>query len=91
MKDLNLSFNTKEKSKEFGSWDYVSDVYKALENADAAVIVTEWPEYKKLDWSKISEIMRNPAWLFDTRSITEPTAIKETSINYWSVGNGSLE
>ena len=91
MKDLNLSFNTKEKSKEFGSWDYDSDVYKALENADAAVIVTEWPEYKKLDWLKISEIMRNPAWLFDTRSITEPTAIKETSINYWSVGNGSLE
>ena len=91
MKDLNLSFNTKEKSKEFGSWDYVSDLYKALENADAAVIVTEWPEYKKLDWLRISEIMRKPAWLFDTRSITEPTAIKETSINYWSVGNGSLE
>ncbi len=78
-------------NKEFGSWRYSDDIYNSLENADAVVIVTEWVEYKNLDWEKISKIMRNPAWLFDARSITDPEQILKTNINYWSVGNGSLE
>ncbi len=33
--------------------EYCDDVYAALQDADAIVLVTEWPEYLDLDWSKV--------------------------------------
>ena len=87
-KDLKLDTKTKEENYEQGSWEYSSDIYESLDKADAVVIVTEWSEYKNLDWQKISEIMRNPAWLFDARSIADQKEIRKTNINYWTVGHG---
>ena len=89
-KELDWTCNA-NKSNDLGTWNYESDLYKSFERADSVVIVTEWPEYQKLDWLKISKIMRKPAWLFDTRSITESDDINRTNINYWSIGNGSTE
>ena len=86
-KDLNIN-NFISGDDLFGSWQFPRDIYKSLENADAAIIVTEWSEYKNLDWYKISLNMRSPAWLFDTRSITNPQEVKKANINYWSIGNG---
>jgi UDPglucose 6-dehydrogenase len=36
--------------------DYCDDVYDALRGADAVVLVTEWPEYRQLDWTKIRAV-----------------------------------
>ena len=35
----------------------IDNLYKAFDNADAIVILTEWDNYKKLDWEKISSLM----------------------------------
>ena len=69
-----------------GYWDFESDVYKSIENADGIIILTEWEEYSKLDWKKISNLVRKPGWVFDTRKIADKDSIKKTSLNYWSVG-----
>ena len=87
-KDLKLKTESKDENHELGSWSFSSDIYEALEKADAVVIITEWSEYRNLDWQRISGIMRNPAWLFDCRSITDQKEIRKTNINYWTVGNG---
>ena len=69
-----------------GLWEQESNIYNVAFNADAIVILTEWDEFKKLDWKKFKELMRSPSWLFDTRGITEEKEIKNAGLNYWKVG-----
>ena len=40
------------------------------------MILTEWDEYKKLDWNKVSTLMRKPAWLFDARAMISKLILK---------------
>ena len=67
---------------------YEKNISKAIDNADAVLIMTEWDEYKKLDWKNLQNKMRKPSWVFDTRSIISESKIKETNLNFWQLGNG---
>ena len=60
----------------------------ALTKADAAVILTDWQEYSKINWIDASKKMRNPAWIFDSRSITNKDEIIKSGLNFWRVGDG---
>ena len=44
---------------------------------DAILILTEWNEFKEVNWAEISKIMRKPSWIFDTRSIANLNEAKE--------------
>ncbi len=88
-KELNCDSEIITDIREEGKWQYSNNIYKSIENSDAVVILTEWEVYKNLDWVKISGIMRSPAWVFDARGITRDSEIKETSLNYWAIGDGS--
>ncbi len=79
---------TKTKSMPESSWVYSPDVYKSIEDTDAVLILTEWDIYKDLDWQKISNIMRKPAWVFDTRSIIDKEITNVKGLNFWSLGLG---
>ena len=76
-----------EKNKE-GSWSFSNLVMDVAKDADAIVIATEWKEFKSLDWSKMSKLMRSPKWLFDTRGITNYSDLEGCKINYWKIGLG---
>ena len=67
-------------------WDQVNSVEKALSGADAAVILTEWDEFKRLNWEKLSSLMRKPAWIFDTRNILDTSKLNFNNINIWMNG-----
>ena len=56
----------------------------------AIVLLTEWNEYRDIDWEKIAKIMRSPSWVFDARSITKGEEIKNAGLNFWAIGNGSI-
>ena len=89
-RDLKMAENYKEINSEYGFWHFSEDIYCAVEDADAIVLLTEWQEYKDLDWQKIENSMRSPSWVFDARSIARVDQIKKTGLNVWSIGNGSL-
>ena len=61
-----------------------------FQSADAALILTEWNEYSKINWGEVSMIMRKPAWVFDARSIVNTNLMKQTDLNFWRIGDGSL-
>ena len=61
---------------------------EAVINADAIVILTDWEEYKKLDFQAFSRVMRKPAWIFDSRSVTDISLINKTDLQYWKIGFG---
>ena len=59
-----------------------------FDNAHAVLILTEWEEYKNIDWINVSKKMVKPSWIFDARSIVEPRKVKEANLNFWRVGDG---
>ena len=67
-------------------WEQVTSVKKALSGADAAVILTEWDEFKRLNWEKLSSLMRKPAWIFDTRNILDTSKLNFNNIHVWING-----
>ena len=71
----------------FGKWQYVRDIKEAAKNVDAILIITEWEEYKNLNWKKLSDLLRKPSWIFDTRGIIPIHLLKELSSYYWQVGS----
>ena len=85
----NISTNNKNTSSFEGTWEYIEDLDKAFFKSDAVLIATEWEEYKKIDWDKVSNEMRSPAWVFDARSIVDPEQVTSTGLKLWRVGNGA--
>ena len=73
-----------------GTWTYAADLDKAYKNADAIIVLTEWSDYLKIDWSKTSKLMRKPSWVFDTRGIIEESSLIGTNLNFWKVGKGFI-
>ena len=71
-----------------GTWCLANSAQEACVGADACVLLTEWPAYKKLNWSSIASIMRRPAWLFDARAVADATAARSAGLQVWRVGEG---
>jgi UDPglucose 6-dehydrogenase len=58
---------------------------EALDRADAAVLVTEWPEFAELDWAEVAERMANPL-LVDGRNFLDPETVRAAGIIYEAIG-----
>ncbi len=71
---------------EKGSYDICFSIDDASKNSDALIILTEWEEFKYINWGNISSIMRKPSWVFDTRNILNMDESKSFDINFWSLG-----
>ncbi len=67
----------------------VPSALEACAGADAVVVLTDWDEFRFLEWNKIASSMRQPAWVFDTRNCLDAQSIRKSGINLWSVGKPS--
>ena len=66
----------------------VCDSYlSASKGVDAILVLTEWEQFKKLDWKNIFKNMRKPAWVFDARSFLDRNYLKDIGFNIWTLGN----
>ena len=59
--------------------------YDALRDADAVLIVTEWPEFKQPDFPRMQALMREPV-IFDGRNLYEVGAMRALGFTYYAVG-----
>ena len=59
----------------------------ALEGADAAVLVTEWPEFADIDWAAARDTMATPL-VVDGRNFLDPTAVRAAGLVYEGIGRG---
>ncbi|PET00266.1 UDP-glucose 6-dehydrogenase [Priestia megaterium] len=71
------------------SVQYEHSMEKALLDADLAIIVTEWNEFKNMDLSKLHSSMKEPV-LFDGRNCFDEDTVIESRIEYHSVGRKSI-
>lgn len=68
-----------------GGVKFFSDPYLSLINADGLVLVTEWQEFKYLNFKKIKRAMRTPN-IFDGRNLYDPKNIKKLGFKYFAIG-----
>jgi UDPglucose 6-dehydrogenase len=71
--------------KQFPQAHFHEDPYRALEGAHAALVCTEWDEYKKLDWEKAGKVMARKL-IVDGRNLYSPAKIKALGFEYVSFG-----
>jgi UDPglucose 6-dehydrogenase len=77
--------------KVFGDRIAYHDVaYEALRGADAALIVTEWPEFKQPDFARMKALMRQPV-LFDGRNLYELSTMRSLGFTYYGVGRPPVQ
>jgi UDPglucose 6-dehydrogenase len=62
--------------------------YDVAKEADALLLVTEWNEFKQLDWEKIKGFMRLPV-IVDGRNLYDPAEMAARGLIYWGVGRGA--
>ena len=61
----------------------------AAKDADALVLVTEWPEYRELDWARVRSLMRHPL-ILDGRNFLDRKALVELGFEYMGMGIGRV-
>ena len=66
------------------------DPYAAVDGAHALVVVTEWEEYRTLDYARILAGMQRPAFLFDGRNILDHRRLFEMGFNVVPIGKPAL-
>jgi len=65
---------------------FVEDPYKAVENANLLVLVTEWEEFSKLDFDRIKDLM-SAHNIIDGRNFLDKKALKDMGFKYIGIGN----
>jgi UDPglucose 6-dehydrogenase len=64
---------------------FKDSIYETARGADALVILTEWPEFRRMDLKKIKKLLTHPT-LIDGRNLFDPPAMKKLGFHYASVG-----
>jgi UDPglucose 6-dehydrogenase len=69
--------------------EYTADSYSALEGADGVVLLTEWNEFRALDFAKVKAALKRPL-MVDLRNIYRPGLMADAGFSYVSVGRNAV-
>lgn len=65
--------------------EYAENSYAALENADCMLLLTEWNEFRRPDFERMKNLLKNPV-IFDGRNQYNPKRLKEMGFEYFHIG-----
>jgi len=68
---------------------YYNDMYSAVEEADALLIMTEWDHFKMADLNRVASTLKHKA-IFDGRNIYDPKTLAELGFYYFSFGRSPV-
>ena len=66
--------------------EIAEDAYAACEGAHAVAILTEWDEFRELDYKRIYDSMEKPACIFDGRNILDRPALEALGFKTYGIG-----
>ncbi len=69
---------------------FAKDEYDALGDADALMIMTEWPVFRTPEFDQLSELLKNNV-IFDGRNLYELSQMEEMGFTYYSIGRKTVE
>ena len=74
-----------KEARKYLNIELCKDTYEALEGADGVVILTEWNEFRALDFARMKAALKQPL-MVDLRNIYRPGLMQEAGFRYISVG-----
>lgn len=75
--------------EEFPSLYFGATAYDAANGCDCLMVLTEWDQFRNVDWERIKESMQSPN-LIDTRNLCDPTRMQQIGFNYVGMGHQAL-
>jgi UDPglucose 6-dehydrogenase len=66
-------------------FDLCDSALDAVAGADALLIITEWPEFRAIDWASMKTKM-NKLLVFDGRNLFDPAKMKSLGVEYYGIG-----
>ena len=69
--------------------EYAADEYAACDGADALLILTEWLQYRRPDFSRIKSLLKRPL-IIDGRNLFKPERMAELGLTYLSIGRSDV-
>ena len=79
----------KEAAKELGGVTFCASAYDALEGADGVVLLTEWNEFRALDFARMKSLLKRPL-MIDLRNVYRPAQMEAAGFTYVSVGRATV-
>jgi UDPglucose 6-dehydrogenase len=64
---------------------YASDIYEAVQNAHAVLVLTDWQEFAAIDLDRLRNALRHPI-VIDGRNLFDPQLMLDKGFTYFSVG-----
>ena len=86
-----LSNAPKELEGVEGDMTFEPDPYAAAKEAHAIAVLTEWNQYRDLDYERVFESMIQPAFIFDGRNILDHEKLYEIGFNVLAIGKKPLK
>jgi UDPglucose 6-dehydrogenase len=84
--------NAKKDLKQFKKGvTFEANPYKAAKGAHAVAVLTEWDDYRTLDYRRIFKSMVQPAFLFDGRNILDHKKLFDMGFNVFAIGKAPLK
>jgi UDPglucose 6-dehydrogenase len=72
-----------------GHIDYFTDVYEAITDADACLILTDWPDVVQMDLSRTKQLLHSPI-VIDGRNCFDLSTMKSKGFMYDSIGRPAV-
>jgi len=63
--------------------------YEAIDQADALLIVTEWPQFRTPDFERMDSLLKNKV-IFDGRNLYETSQMRDLGYTYYSIGRQTV-
>ena len=79
-------FQNLESNDQHSRVNICSNSMETFQNANAILILTEWDEFKQIDFIKAFEVMKKPAWIFDGRNILDHQELKTIGFEVKAIG-----
>ncbi len=68
---------------------FCANAYSVAKGCDALLLLTEWEEFKNLDYQKIRQSMRQPL-IFDGRNMLHEKELSDSGFEYYGIGRGRV-
>ena len=70
--------------------EFIENPYEAARGAHGLAVITEWSEYRSLDYQKIFDSMAKPSFIFDGRNHLDHQRLFEIGFNVYAIGRPPL-
>ncbi len=74
-----------EAGKLLAEVDFCDGPYHAIDGADAMVLITEWDQFRAMDFDRVKKLLKTPT-VVDLRNVYQPSDMVKRGFNYVSVG-----